>query len=203
MDNFLSLIPKSLLAFLAIAGGILLIVFVFSPPHTVCDSQLEIFANAEKRFLYKDPKHPQIVTTKFERLRDNCKITNNPGGCYELFQDVRNMVGDVSTMPSECSAFIGAVPQVKRAIWDSVDLLVRLAWGEAPPSSYHAKFGWLDVADISLFCLLKTKIYALYGEEEWTQFREKKMRELPGAADLPRNQVWDMSLFSENCARYP
>jgi hypothetical protein len=78
-----------------------------------------------------------------------------------------------------------------------------LAWGETPPTAYHAKFGWLDTADVSLYCGLKTRIIAFYGDPAWSAFREKMMKELPGAKDLARNQVWDMSLFSENCSRYP
>ena len=75
--------------------------------------------------------------------------------------------------------------------------------GEKPPAAYHSKFGWLDTADISLYCKLKGRYQATYGEGAWTSLREKMMKELPGAAEMPRNQVWDMIIFSENCARYP
>lgn len=95
------------------------------------------------------------------------------------------------------------VSEYRRAIWDSTDLLVMLAWGRHPPVSPSAKFGWLEVSDISLYCSLKERIIAMYGEAEWRSYWERKMLELPGAKELSRNQVWELSLFSENCSRYP
>lgn len=202
MDKFLSLIPKNTLAFLSIVGGTLFIV-LSEPPHSICDSQLEVFKSEQEKLLYKDPKSKKIITTKYQRLLEHCKITNNPGGCYELFQELKIFLHDLSTVPSECSGAVSSLTEVKKALWEPMELLVKLGWGEKPPTAYHAKFGWLDTADMSLYCRLKGRIIQVYGEPDWNAFREKMMRELPGAKDMPRNGVWDMSLFSENCARYP
>lgn len=131
-------------------------------------------------------------------------MTNNPGGCYELFSLMKSFLQDLSTVTQECGSAVGGVKEFNRALWETADLMVRLAWGDAPPSAYHAKFAWLDTADIALYCKLKNRIQIIYGEQAWNSFREKLMtKELPGAKDVPRNQVWDMSIFSENCARYP
>lgn len=202
MDRLFSLVPKSVLAFLAIAGGILFIV-ISEPPHTVCDSQRDVIDKAQSKFLYKDPKSKNIKTTKYERLRDHCKATNNPGGCYEFFQELRTYAHDLGTLTQECSSAVSDTPEYRRAVWEPVEMMVRLAWGERPPVIYTAKFGWLDNADLSLFCRLKDRVIQFYGEDSWDGFREKMMRDLPGAKDLPRNQVWDLSIFSENCAKYP
>jgi hypothetical protein len=201
MNNFIQSLPRNVLAFLAIAGGIALIV-INSPPHTVCESQVEIVKKLQKKFLYKDDKS-KIKTTKYERLRDTCKGSNNPGGCYEYFAELKNLLHDLGTMPSDCSGSINSIGPVKSALWESAELLVQLAWGEKPPTSYQGKFGWLEVADISLFCQLKSRIISFYGDPAWNSFREKISVELPGAQPMTRNQIWDMSLFSENCARYP
>lgn len=196
------MIPKNLLAFLAIVGGIAFII-LSQPPHSLCDSQLEVINSSQRKFLFKDPKSKQILTTKYEILRDHCKMTNNPGGCYELFQELKNMLHDLATLTKECSSAVSDIKEYKRALWEPIEIMVRLGWGEAPPASYTAKFGWLDPADLSLFCRMKDRITTFYGDSGWENFREKMMRELPGAKDLPRNQVWDLSIFSENCARYP
>ena len=201
MDRFLSLIPKNLLAFLAIAGGIAFIVLE-QPPHTVCDSQLEVINTAQTRFLMKN-KSEKISTTRYERLRDHCRATNSPGGCYELFQELKTLLHDLGMLTKECAPVVSDIKEYKTALQESVELMVRLAWGEAPPSTYSAKLGWLDTADMSLFCRLKGTIVGLYGESWWTNFRERMMRELPLAKDMPRNQVWDLSIVSENCSRYP
>jgi hypothetical protein len=203
MDALLRVIPKNMLAFLAIAGGILFWVVIYDPPHTVCDSQLEAVKKTQAKFLYKDPKAKKINTTRYQTLYDNCKVTNQPGGCYELFREMKRLLEDLSNLSRECGAELGAVAEHKKALWDVMDLLLRIAWGTQPPGAYHAKFGWLDTADISLFCSLKNRITTFYGELAWSTFREKMMKELPGAKDLAREQVWDLSLFSENCSRYP
>lgn len=202
MDAILRIIPKNMLAFAAIVGGILLIVFM-QPPHSLCDSQLDVIKKSQQRFLYKDPKSKKVNTTKYQTLFEHCKVTNNPGGCYELFQEMKILLYDLSTLSNECSPYLASVAEHKKALWDVMELLVRLAWGEKPPTSYHAKFGWLDTADIALYCKLKTRIIGFYSEDKWNAFRERMMKELPGAKDLQRAQVWDMSIFSENCARYP
>ena len=202
MGKLFSILPKSVIATLAIAAGIAFII-MSEPPHTICDSQLEVFKKAQQKFLFLDTKKKAIKTTQFEYLRDFCMAANNPGGCYELFQDLKMMLKDLSTVPSDCNSKVGDVPEVKRAIWKANDLLVRLAWGEKPPSTYFQKFGVLDKADISLFCQMKAKAIEFYGESEWESFREKIFKDLPGAQSLARNQIWEMSIISENCSRYP
>lgn len=202
MNKLFDLFPKGVLAFLLIAGGILGII-ISSPPHSVCDSQLEVVNKNQLKFLFKDPLSKKITSTKYQRLRDHCKRTNNPGGCYELFQELKVMVHDLGTLSGECSAAMGSTPEYSQALWESSELLVLMAWGEKPPAAYNAKMGWLEISDLSLFCKMHQRIGALYGEKTWDLFRERLMRELPGAKDLVRNQVWDLSIFSENCARYP
>lgn len=184
-------------------GGILVIV-LSQPPHSVCDSQMEILRETQRKFLYKErPKSKVLKTSNYQYLHDRCRDNASPGGCYELFQEVKTLLDDLETVTHECAPTAGAITEVKKALWDTEDLLVRLAWGGAPPAAYHAKFGWLDRADVTLFCKLKTRLISTYGEPAWNSFREKLMLDLPGAKDLARNQSWDMSLFSENCARYP
>jgi hypothetical protein len=195
MERILAVVPKNVLAFVAIAGGIAFII-LSQPPHSLCDSQLAVIQAASQRFLYKEPKQKL-------RLRDQCKITNNPGGCYEFFQELKTLLHDLGTLTNECGASVGAISEYRRALWEPVEILIRTSWGEAPPTAYSAKFGWLEIADISLFCQLKDRINRFYGETEWSTFRERVMRELPGASNLDRTKVWELSLFSENCARYP
>jgi hypothetical protein len=144
-----------------------------------------------------------IKTTNYRRLVDRCKMTNSPGGCFELFDGMKDMLRDLRGVPSECAPKVGVIAEVKKAIWEVSELMIRLAWGESPPGSYNQKFGWLDTADISLFCRLKYDAAEMYGEDAWNQFREKMMASLPKAQTMSRNDVWDMTILSENCARYP
>ncbi len=202
MNQLLNVLPKSVLAFLAIVGGILLIVLV-QPPHSVCDAQVEVLNTSQQKFLYPDPKSKLVKTTRYQRLREHCFNTSNPGGCFELFQELKALLNDLGSLSSECGGAIAGVSEYKNALWDSADLLLSLAWGSEPPASVASKWRWLEVSDISLFCRLSEKLVAIYGSSQWDAFREKKMREMPGAKDLTRIQVWELSIFSENCSRYP
>lgn len=202
MQQILSQLPKGLLAFLVIFGGILLII-LSDPPRSVCDAQIEVFKNTQQSFLYKDPESKIEKTTRFEQLFDYCKATNSPGGCLELFQLTKRMLDDLNSVPSECRSTVASLSEVKKAISYISELLVRLAWGETPPGTYSQKFGWLDVADISLFCRLKDRHVEYFGQNSWNTLREKLLKELPGANGLSRAQAWDFSILSENCARYP
>jgi len=202
MEKFLAQFSKNTLAVVSIVGGILFIV-ISQPPVSVCNTQMDAIRKSQRLLLFPNPKSKLVKTTKFVMLRDRCKQSNDPGGCYELFQSMKILLTDLDTLTRECSGAAGSVAEVKSAMWDTMDLLVRLAWGSKPPTAYTAKFGWLDTADISLFCKLKGRLQNTYGEQAWNNYREKTMRELPGANELPRNEARDLSIFSENCARYP
>lgn len=180
-----------------------LIVFVIQPPHTLCESQIDVIKKSQAEFLYLSEKQKKTTTTLYELMRDRCKVTNSPGGCYELFQRLKILDKDVNIMPSDCMSAIGGIKEVKKALWESIELLVQLAWGSAPPAGHHEKFGWLDTADLTLYCSLKGTLNRVYGETRWNEFREKMMSELPKADTVDRRTVWENSILSENCARYP
>jgi len=202
MDKFLAQFSKNALAVMAITGGIIFIILA-DPPRSICHAQIEVIKEAQKKFLYPDENSKIAKTTKYQAQRDRCKGSNNPGGCYEFFQNIKALLQDFNAVSNECGSAIGRVSEINKALWEPAELLVRLAWGEKPPPSYHEKFGWLDAADINLFCKLKARLSYVYGEPAWNNFRERMMNELPGAKDLTRNQVWEMALLSENCSRYP
>lgn len=207
MDKWLAAIPKPLLATLAIVGGILFIVFS-DPPKTLCDTQLEVLRKSQEGFLTPD-KNSKIQTTPgFQKFITQCKIANSPGGCYEFFMKMKVLLEDLKDVPDECMPEVSSgdvlnSDAVQPAIFQTLTLMMQLAWGEKPPETYHEKFGWLDTADMTLFCDLKRTAQKTYGREAWEPFQERMFRELPGAADLSRKAAWDAMLLSMNCNRYP
>lgn len=230
MDKFLAQFSKTTIATVTIVGGILFMVLIYDPPRSVCDTQMEKVREMQKLFLFKeaskkglkvkyicyrkaDPLLPinikspkeeeEYACSKYQSLRDRCKRTNEPGGCYELFQGIKILLSDLDSLSRECASAAGNISEVKAAIRETLELLVRLAWGDKPPNSYTAKLGWLDSADVSLYCKLRNRYQSMNGEPAWSSFRQNMLLELPGAKELARNEVWDLSIFSENCARYP
>ncbi len=202
MNDFFNQLSKGTLAALVIGAGILFLL-IYDPPRSVCDIQVDTFRQSQDRFLYPQKKGVVEMRPEFDRLIDHCRGTNSPGGCYEFFLQMRTMVADMNKVSRECRSRVGRVRNLKTRVLDSLELLVRLAWGESPPASYTQKFGWLDAADMSLFCSLRLVVELFYGESEWEKFRERMFEILPGAAEMPRQEVWELMIVSENCARFP
>lgn len=205
MDKFLSQIPKNLLAVVAVVGGILFIV-ISDPPKSICDSQIQRFQKMQLNFLYRDEKNPKakkVVTKKYKYLYDQCLTSGDPGGCYEYFNQLRIFLHDLEAFGEECKAAPAKIDEVNKILWPAWKLMVQIAWGEKPPQAYNAKFNWLDPADLNLFCRLKFRIQQVYGDSSYQQTLREFAPTLPGAKELTFNQIWDMAIFSENCARYP
>ncbi len=195
-------LPRWIMLALLLGGGVILIILL-NPPHSVCDAQEEIFRERQVGFLYVNPKNKFEKIPLFNRLMDHCRSTNAPGGCLELFERVRQLLVDLRTLSEECHGRVISRTRTDQALWEVADLMVRLGWGEKPPESYPQKFGWLDVADMSLFCEIKKTLTWVEGMPRWNEFIENYFQKLPGAATMTRQQAWNVMILSENCDRYP
>jgi len=202
LDRWLATLSRGTIAIIAIGGGILFII-LSNPPRTVCDSQIEFLKEQQKGFLFSDPEDPAAKRVpSFAKMHEYCERAGGPGGCYELFQKMRTLSQDLLAVPEECAVKASKLSEVEEALKKTVHLMVTAAWGTKPPDSYMDKFGWLDVADVNLFCGLKTQVIRFYGEGTWDNYRERLFHELPGAKDLPRKTAWEKLLLSEDCRRY-
>jgi len=202
-DRWLATASRNTLAFLIIGLGIILII-VFNPPHTICDSQVAQIRELQKGFVFRDKTDREAMKkASFVEMSNYCKLGNTPGACYELFAKLRDLVRDLTTVPQDCASTVGAINEIQLVLQESADLMARIAWTEKMPESHVDKFGWLDPADMSLFCALKEQYIRLLGQAVWDNYRERLFRELPGAKDLPRKMAWERMILSENCSRYP
>lgn len=201
LDRFLANLPKNILATLIVGGGIFFIILV-DPPHTICDAQLDTFKEAQLGFVYLDPQNKSVQTTDYELLTKQCRVSNSPGGCYELFARLKALISDIESIPKECTSKAAGEGKVRKLLWEALDLMAKLAWGEKPPQSYYEKFGWLEPPDLLLYCDLRRTVVRLYGKPAWEQFREGLFKTLPGATGLQRTQVWEHMLLSINCDQY-
>lgn len=193
-------LSKTWLVVIALVGGTFLII-LFDPPRTVCDTQAGIFKKQVGSLIFIQGKNFKGKQSKVEQQLEKCKFTNSLGGCYELFSSYRNLITELSTIPNECLSQVGNLKQVKNTLWDSVELMARLAWGEKPPVSYTQRQGWFSQADMALFCRLQNYIVKIYGKQKWNEFREKILTELPEAKFLTREKSWPLSIFSLRCSR--
>jgi hypothetical protein len=200
LDNFIAKFPPGLVAFVVITVGIIGII-AYDPPKTVCDAEEEIFRNNHRHFLAPNPKSTQGLS-KFDEQKEICKQSNSPGGCYEFFSQVRNLIASVEGTSKECRNQIGEIGLVKNAFWQTATLFVHLAWGAKPPENVYEKVGWLDYSDINLFCRLQGKINEIYGLDSWQNFQTQMLATLPGITTLPREQAWNLMLLSVRCNQY-
>lgn len=196
MDEFLRRAPKTLVAMVALVAGYFLIIAV-NPPRTICDEQLDLFKQSQKPFLLKQGKTQRSMAAQ---LYDQCKAENGPGGCFDLFLNLRKMVEDLERMPKTCRQAAGEDELIRQWLLKSMTLMVQIAWGESGAAGYPGKRrGWLDAADLRLFCRMKNLAVRFYGEEQFHSYRESVMADLPNVKNQSRDQRWMGSIFSIPC----
>lgn len=209
-------IPRPVLVFLVLAVGIFLF-FQIQQPHSVCDSQFDIFRESEAGRIFPRKIKTAERAAVYPRLVNDCKIGNSPGACYELFSLLRKLIVDLKAAPQECLVPFGEKPEIRKALIEGVELIVQLAWGDRPPENSSNKFSWLEISDLSLFCQLKGLNLQIFGEGQWEKFRLRASANLPGEVALPiappppvrkasevlsPEEIWVRSLFSLRCENY-
>lgn len=200
MDDFFRKVPKPVLVLGILIVGLGLFIYL-KPFHTVCDSQIEVFRQAQAGKLYPLQKKTGVREPVIGKLLENCKLANSPGGCLEYFMTLRKIVRDLNSVPTECVKPIATLPEVKRAYLGGLGFIVRLAWGEVPPEVL-SKASWLETPDLALFCGLQKIAFRTMEQEEWTALRNSSMSKLPGADILGSEEVWQRSLYSLRCEAY-
>lgn len=217
--NFQNL-PKSILITVVLVVGVLSF-FVLRKPHSVCDSQLDLFIESQKGRLYptevKGGKKPPLLP----KMIESCKLGNGPGGCYELFANLKVILRDLQNVPTECGPTVGEHSEIISALLETAQLMVRMGWGESPPLGGAARFNWFVASDLALFCGIRDQYARLQGQEAWEQFRVATYAKLPGEPAvivdgvcqncdqrktaeqmLPAEEIWAKSIFSLRCEQY-
>jgi hypothetical protein len=199
LDRFFATLSRRALATGAIGFGILFIL-VANPPRTVCDSQYEEFQKDQVGRLTINPKLTvKPSKTTFHLAVEQCRFSNNMGGCLEFFEHLKIVLRDLSTTTEKCYADMGGRNEVKDTLWLSFELITRLAWGEAPPRTYRDSSGWLDTPNIAIFCELKGVMMKFYGSERLNAFSRDLIPRLPGASGMKFSEAWPRSVLSKGC----
>jgi hypothetical protein len=201
LDDLFRTLPKGLLAFAALLVGFVLIM-LNDPPKSSCDAQIEIFRTAQNNFLFKQTKNDIDRTPDIAEMTEACRSANAPGGCHELFSNLLEMTKDLQSIPNSCSSTAGKIDEVESALTGSLKLMVQLAWGDHPPIGYNQRQGWLNTSDVALYCALKERTVAIYGQETFGEIQEALMKDLPLANTMSRDQVWERTILSNRCDAY-
>jgi len=199
LDQILNSMPKTVLAILAIIIGFFVIV-QSDPPRTVCGSQLELFQQQQKEFLYGGTQNSkQPLANKYYSV---CKESNSPGGCFEFFLRLKKLNQDLESVPSQCSEEFAQEDTLKSWIMKSMKLMTDISWGDRGPASVTRKNAWFDASDLSMFCDLKKHATRIYGVEVLDQWRESTLSSLPEAEKLDHESLYQKSLISTPCEAY-
>ncbi|MGZ3769763.1 MAG: hypothetical protein ACXVCP_08000 [Bdellovibrio sp.] len=220
MENFINSLPKPILALLVIFVGVVAFM-VMSPPHTVCDTQEAALREAQAGNIFPTIEKKHKIPPALVRTKEACQLGNSAGSCYEYFMVLKKLADNVGKASSECTHQLFSVDEVRVALSDGLELMVRLAWGVKPPDQGLEKFGWLQEAEIATFCNLKSIYLRSNGDEAWMSFRKKVTAKLPGeelplASDpsqasvepkkaiavLSEEEIWNRSLFSVRCESF-
>ena len=211
-------ISSSTLVFLGFIGTILFI-FITNPPHTICNSQLNELTNQSTPFFILD-KNSQLAKlrrrstpffildksskvqekTEYKKSFEYCQSNNNPGACLKLFNGVKNLVSTLEVLPRDCLSLCRQ-KAFSDPLWETMEIMVRIGWGEQPPEDIYERSKWLSYSDFSLFCRIKRLLNLCHGEEKWKTRQEEILSSLPGADKMERRDVWKLALFATSCKR--
>lgn len=195
----LSQIPKEVLAIAILVSG-LIVFMLFDPPKTQCDVQIELFKKSQGDFIFSQETKSGSRPANFDKFLARCRESNGPGGCYELFQHLKQFNHDLNAVPKQCQETVSSLNEVSKIFTQSLSVFIQLAWGYQPPLTSNLKQGWLDQSETYLFCLLKSDYVRLYGDESWKLIIDKNLKKLPGSEMIKDPQMLNqLSLGSFVC----
>jgi hypothetical protein len=201
LDSWLRSLSKNALAYGSIAIALILIL-ILNPPHTICDTQIGIFKEEQVGMLFPKKEKGGQFKPKFGKLLDRCKASNSAGGCYELFEGLRELQKDLQKIPKECTGEVSGIKEIKQALNEGLKLMTQIAWGSKPPTNARDKNAWFSRSDLALFCSLKRSAISYLGDEYWNGFQESMFRDLPDATKLSRKEIWEKMILSSRCESF-
>jgi len=169
----------------------LMVIIYFNPPHTPCQSQIEIYTASVN-----------AMGKNLDKAMKTCKEHTDPGGCMPFIELVNKLEAKYTEVGHQCQPSLKSNGVTREWITVAMEILVKAAWGSQPPISISAKNGWLELTQVIEFCRLKQHLEMLYGKDYWNEFTNNMLSDFPGASSMNRNDAWNKSLLSDSC-QYP
>lgn len=197
--NFLNQLPKNILILLSLVGGVLFILYA-DPPVTICRSVKADFLESQKGFLFVRKETGDFKKESlYERLYKLCKDRKNPGSCYQLFYNTKSLLLSLNSDGISC---IPEIPKLKDFLQKNIQLMAKIAWGPAPPSSVQLKSSWMQESDFNLFCRLVETYEQAFGLNSKKKLINQTLVSLPGYDSVDSLKAYNLSLFSIDCKKY-
>ena len=113
----------------------LMVIIYFNPPHTACQSQVEIYQEGIKP-LWK----PLIGAIGL------CREHTDLGGCTAFIEVLHKLENKYDEVGHQCQPALKGDASTRTWITSSMEIFVKSAWGSVPPTNSAARNGWLDIA---------------------------------------------------------
>jgi hypothetical protein len=175
-------IPRPVLIIAVFLIG-LFFILQFQGPHSICDSQADSFRELQTGYIFSRTEKKIVHAPIYERALANCKLgMASPGACFEYFQILHKMVTDLRNVSPQCGETFLVIPELKRALTESLTLMATVAWGEEPPEKGSSYTGKLETPDLALFCALEDNYRQFASPEDWEALKTATLGKLPGEA---------------------
>lgn len=192
-------IPRPMLVFIVLFIGAAFF-FLANPPRTICDVQIDVFKQNQAGIVFPKGNKQTSISSLYKRSLGQCELGNSLGACLEFFSTLRQFAKELKTVQHECLAEVTEVSEVKETLAVGIKTLALLAWGEEPPDlGATNRFGWLEMAELAVYCDLKNIFIQKSGETVWNDWSLQVLKDLPGAGKLQSDDAFVRSLFSLRC----
>ncbi len=213
LEQQIAQLPKMLLALIAIIATVVFL-FVFNPPHTICDTQTDTLKENLVGPLFPTVVKKNTTQPQINVAQASCKTGHSAGSCFQYFSILKMIAKQIDNASPECRTQLIDVKEVQVALKDGVEIMALAAWGNKPPESPAARFGWMQESELAVFCYIKDVYEKSLGEEAWSQLRLQVNKKFPAEApataalDAPGpkaiekmtdNEIWTKSIFSVRC----
>ena len=215
MEDFIKKIPKPLLAVLVIILGIA-VTFLIQPPKTICDTEKAAFQESMIGTLYSSNagKKKGSLPGEMRKAKEQCKLGNSAGACYEYFRVLRKMASGMDRLTPECLPIIVEAAGVKSSLLEGFTLMTQIAWGEELPESQAQ--AWFTSTEMVTYCYVKEALKKSLLENDWADLNSQIMGTLPGrrppsldptvrqkpplaSLTMTEDQIFPLSLLSVRC----
>jgi hypothetical protein len=199
LERWLESIPRPILIVGGLVIGLIYIVVFLQPPRTVCDSQFDVIHANLTPTVYFDPAKPYNRKGNIFVALKECRGTNSPGGCLDLFDALRRILKETEHSSNDCSLTLAKDETLLAAFNGARDLIVDIAWGTQPPQP-AVKNNWLDLENVDVFCRTVHVMRTIYGKDDWVGYVDIKLSSLPGSSTFARGEAWKRTIMS-SCGR--
>ena len=213
LEQQIAQMPKMALALLAMVATVIFL-FVFNPPHTICDTQLDTLKENLVGPLFPTVIKKNTIQPHIKATLETCKAGHSAGACFEYFSILKMIAKQIDNASPECRAQLIDVKEVQTALKEGVEIMALAAWGSQPPASPAMRFGWMQESELAVFCYIKDVYEKALGEEVWSNLRLQVNKKFPGESPssssldvegpkaiekMSDNEIWTKSIFSVRC----